>query len=62
MKMMKGGNGMKKNNSSKIAGKTFEPSDYNSENQLEMGLAQTHEQASDGYYEGTIDQELEKND
>jgi hypothetical protein len=53
---------MKKNNSSKIAGKTFEPSDYNSENQLEMGLAQTHEQASDGYYEGTIDQELEKND
>lgn len=53
---------MKKNNSSEIAGKTFEPSDYNSKSQLEMGLAQTHEQASDDYYEGTIDQELEKNE
>lgn len=59
---MKGGICMKKNNSSEIAGKTFEPSDYNSKSQLEMGLAQTHEQASDDYYEGTIDQELEKNE
>jgi hypothetical protein len=53
---------MKKSDSSQIAGKTFEPSDYNGKSQLEMGLAETHEQASDDYYEGTIDQELEKNE
>ena len=53
---------MKKNNSSEIAGKTFDTSDYKSENQLEQGLAETHEQVSDDYYEGTIDQELGKNE
>lgn len=53
---------MKKSDSSQIAGKTFEPSDYNGKSQLEKGLAETHEQVSDDYYEGTIDQELGKNE
>lgn len=38
-----------------VAGKTYEPSDYKGNSQLEVGLAMTHEQASDTLTEGTID-------
>lgn len=39
--------------------KYFEPSDYKGSTQLEKGLAETHEQVSDDYFEGTIDQNLD---
>ncbi|MFD1737793.1 YozQ family protein [Bacillus salitolerans] len=42
-----------------IAGRQFDPSDYEGESQLEQGLAITHEQAGDDYTEGTVDQLLE---
>jgi hypothetical protein len=42
-----------------LAGKTFDPSDYNGTSQLERGLAITHEQFGDDYREGTVDQLLE---
>jgi hypothetical protein len=56
---------MEKNNkiqnqeSLKIAGKQFDPSDHEGESQVEQGLAITHEQAEDDYMEGTVDQLLE---
>ncbi|OBA04213.1 hypothetical protein A9D36_10505 [Bacillus subtilis] len=42
-----------------LAGKSFDPSDYKGATQLEQGLAETHEQVSDDYFEGTIDQNLD---
>ncbi|RID84107.1 DUF4025 domain-containing protein [Peribacillus asahii] len=39
-----------------IAGRTFDPSDYDGTSQLEQGLAITHEQVGDDYTEGTVDQ------
>lgn len=48
------------NSSEKIAGKSFETTDYEGKTQLEKGLAETHEQVSDDYFEGTVDQLLEK--
>lgn len=47
---------MEKNssNSSKIAGKVFDPSDYQKKDTLSSGLATTHEQFSDSYMEGEI--------
>jgi hypothetical protein len=55
---------MKKKNtqSSEIAGKQFDVSDYEGDTQLEKGLAETHEQVSDDYYEGTIDQQVKGNE
>ena len=52
-------------NAKKVAGKMYNDSDYDSENQLEKGLSITHEQVSDSYMEGTIDgkiDELDNND
>ncbi|SER32754.1 Protein of unknown function [Gracilibacillus ureilyticus] len=43
----------------RVAEKNYEPSDYNGNSQIEKGLAETHEQVSDDYFEGTIDQDLE---
>lgn len=43
----------------KLAGRTFDPSDYKGTSQLEKGLATTHEQVGDDYTEGTVDQLLE---
>ena len=37
-----------------IAGRIYEPSDYEKKDQLSAGLATTHEQASDTYTEGEI--------
>jgi len=62
---MEGGFFMNRNNkltkdtdSTEIAGRYFNPSDYSGNTQLEKGLAETHEQVSDDYFEGTIDQSL----
>ncbi|WP_421384937.1 YozQ family protein [Bacillus salacetis] len=38
-----------------LAGRTYEPADYNKKDELSQGLAMTHEQASDSLTEGTID-------
>ncbi|WP_276735141.1 YozQ family protein [Bacillus sp. (in: firmicutes)] len=47
------------NDNTDVAGRYFEPSDYKGTTQLEKGLAETHEQVSDDYFEGTIDQNLD---
>ncbi|CAN2249338.1 putative sporulation protein [Bacillus subtilis] len=47
------------NDTTDVAGKYFDPSDYKGTTQLEKGLAATHEQVSDDYFEGTIDQNLD---
>lgn len=47
------------NDTTDVAGKYFDPSDYEGTTQLEQGLAETHEQVSDDYFEGTIDQNLD---
>jgi Protein of unknown function (DUF4025) len=47
--------------SNQIAGKEYEVEDYKSQDELSSGLATTHEQASDGYMEGTIDVVTEDN-
>ncbi|AXI07729.1 DUF4025 domain-containing protein [Oceanobacillus zhaokaii] len=52
-------------NAKKVAEKLYNPSDYESKNQLEKGMSITHEQVSDSYMEGTIDgkiDELDNND
>ncbi|MBD0406410.1 DUF4025 domain-containing protein [Bacillus siamensis] len=49
----------KKTDTTNTAGKYFDTSDYEGNTQLEKGLAETHEQVSDDYFEGTIDQNLE---
>ncbi|MDM5212822.1 YozQ family protein [Peribacillus sp. NJ4] len=43
-----------KNESSEIAGRTYDASDYKREDTLSSGLATTHEQVSDTYAEGEI--------
>lgn len=48
---------MKKNHnneSAKVAGKTYEVEDYQSNETLSSGLATTHEQVSDAYMEGEV--------
>ncbi|MDU0812713.1 YozQ family protein [Bacillus siamensis] len=49
----------KETDTTNTAGKYFDTSDYEGNTQLERGLAETHEQVSDDYFEGTIDQNLE---
>lgn len=43
----------------KLATKMYEPSDYQANTRLSQGLAETHEQVSDTYMEGTIDATIE---
>lgn len=43
----------------KLAAKMYEPSDYHANTQLGKGLAETHEQVSDAYMEGTVDATIE---
>jgi len=48
---------LKKNNADQntnIAGRVFDPTDYEKKDQLSSGLATTHEQATDTYTEGEI--------
>jgi hypothetical protein len=40
--------------SQKVAGRVYDPSDYQKTDQLSSGLAETHEQFSDSYMEGEI--------
>ncbi|MEH7253641.1 YozQ family protein [Neobacillus niacini] len=42
-------------NSSDIAGRTYDTSDYQKNDVVATGLSTTHEQASDSYMEGEID-------
>ncbi|ARI76638.1 YozQ family protein [Halobacillus mangrovi] len=51
-----------KNNSEEIAGRTYEPEDYNKADEVSKGLATTHEQASDTLTEGTIDGTIDRVD
>ncbi|MGM0888011.1 MAG: YozQ family protein [Bacillota bacterium] len=43
-----------KNESSEVAGRIYDVSDYKREDPLSSGLARTHEQVSDTYAEGEI--------
>lgn len=43
-----------KNESSEVAGRIYDVSDYKREDPLSSGLATTHEQVSDTYAEGEI--------
>ncbi|WP_246942087.1 YozQ family protein [Bacillus pinisoli] len=43
-----------------LAGKQFDPSFYENANEVEAGLATTHEQATDSYIEGTVDGNVDK--
>ncbi|MCQ6278928.1 YozQ family protein [Bacillus sp. EB600] len=40
--------------SQNLAGRVYEPSDYQKKDELSSGLAKTHEQFSDTYMEGEI--------
>ena len=50
------------NNSNEVAEKNYDASGYKSSNQVEKGLATTHEQATDVYTEGTVDAKLDQLD
>lgn len=56
--MPKKQNKVNQKDSNKIAENNYDPSNYQGKTQFEKGLAETHEQASDDYFEGTIDQKL----
>ncbi|WP_226376806.1 YozQ family protein [Oceanobacillus halotolerans] len=47
-------------NAEKVAGKMYDPSDYNRNDQASKGMAITHEQVSDDYTEGTIDGKIDE--
>jgi len=49
----------KKQSQENIAGKYYEPHYYNSNSEVESGIATTHEQASDTLVEGTIDGKID---
>ncbi|OIK10289.1 YozQ family protein [Bacillus sp. MUM 13] len=57
---MEKNNKKQQNSTSEIAGKHFEVEDYKKDDQLSSGLAETHEQVSDDYMAGTIDQEAKR--
>ncbi|GAE33758.1 YozQ family protein [Halalkalibacter akibai] len=42
-----------------VAEQSYQPEDYQSTNEVEKGLATTHEQVSDVYVEGTIDGKID---
>lgn len=47
-------------NAHKVAEKTYEPTDYQSNDEVSSGLATTHEQVSDDYMEGTNDGKIDE--
>lgn len=49
-------------NSSKVAEKMYDVSDYKSNEAIDQGMAITHEQVSDNYTEGTIDGRIDEVD
>ncbi|WP_096272233.1 YozQ family protein [Paucisalibacillus globulus] len=52
----------KMTNSNEVAEKNYDVSGYTSSNQVEKGLATTHEQATDAYTEGTVDAKIDQLD
>jgi hypothetical protein len=46
--------------SQNVAGRVYDPSDYQKTDQLSSGLAETHEQISDAYMEGEIGAVIDK--
>lgn len=50
---------MKKSQHAPVAGKVYETEDYKKNDIASKGLAETHEQSSDTYTEGTIDGVME---
>ncbi|WP_332693730.1 YozQ family protein [Halalkalibacter lacteus] len=44
-----------------VAENSYQPSDYQSSEEVEQGLATTHEQVSDAYVEGTVDDAIQEN-
>ncbi|MRX71499.1 DUF4025 domain-containing protein [Bacillus lacus] len=44
----------------KLADRYFETDDYQRDDELSAGLAKTHEQVTDDYYEGTIEGKMER--
>lgn len=44
----------------KVAEQNYDVSGYESSDQVEKGIATTHEQVSDDYMEGTIDGKIDK--
>ncbi|WP_226035987.1 YozQ family protein [Aquibacillus saliphilus] len=57
--MAKNNKKVSQQDANKVAEKTYDPSDYQSTDQLSQGTAITHEQASDGYTEGSIDGKID---
>ncbi|MFK2826737.1 YozQ family protein [Bacillus sp. B190/17] len=51
---------MKKKEENTPAGKTFHFNDYESSKETDQGLAIVHEQATDTYTEGSIDEKIER--
>ena len=47
-------------NAMKVAGKNFDPSNYDSDDEVEKALAITHEQVSDVFTEGTSDGKIDE--
>ncbi|MFJ5759805.1 YozQ family protein [Neobacillus sp. NPDC093182] len=47
------------NNSTDLAGRIYETSDYQKNDVISTGLATTHEQASDAYTEGEIGADID---
>lgn len=49
-----------KEDSRNIAERNYEPENYLGNTQFDKGMAETHEQVSDDYHEGTIDRKLKE--
>ncbi|MGD8191330.1 YozQ family protein [Brevibacillus ginsengisoli] len=49
-------------NAAEVAGRTYQPSDYEKQSTISQGLATTHEQVSDNYMEGTNDGTIDEYD
>jgi len=47
-------------NAMKVSGKNFDPSNYDSDNEVDKALAITHEQVSDVFTEGTSDGKIDE--
>ncbi len=49
-------------NAKEVAEKNYDVSGYKSSNEVEKGLAITHEQATDAYTEGTVEAKIDQLD
>ncbi|SFD45728.1 Protein of unknown function [Lentibacillus persicus] len=58
--MSKKQNKVNKEDSRNIAERNYEPENYSGNTQFDKGMAETHEQVSDDYHEGTIDRKLKE--